>query len=219
MTIGNNHNTSGTVGPDGAPWTTCLNTGPGPGSDQIFGTLDDGTSTRSVLICCHFIPTSGTGTERITSDNKLDINNFHVKFDYVFNRETPRVSEISCLAIVCKANLRLRVYRTPSVRWRQMRTCGIRLRLTRPSWQASTTRGRLVRTKVLESRIGYQRFSQRIGVNNNLDPNALGINTGPLGADAKDRRTSEFLPFITSGISEPAAADTRWWAVFRDTRS
>ena len=40
--------------------------------------------------------------------------------------------------------------------------------------------------KVLESRLGYQRFSQRIGVNNNIDPNALGINTGPLGAGPQD---------------------------------
>src|SRR5581483_6405613 len=40
--------------------------------------------------------------------------------------------------------------------------------------------------KVLESRIGYQRFAQRIGVNNNIDPNALGINTGPLGASPQD---------------------------------
>jgi len=38
----------------------------------------------------------------------------------------------------------------------------------------------------LESRFGYQRFAQRIGVNNNIDPNALGINTGPLGAGSSD---------------------------------
>src|SRR5580704_11351412 len=37
---GVNPNTSRTVGPDGTPWTTCLNTGPGPGSDQIYGTAD-----------------------------------------------------------------------------------------------------------------------------------------------------------------------------------
>src|SRR6202047_33294 len=43
VTTGVNPNNSGTVGPDGNPWTTCLNTGPGPGSDQIFGTADDGT--------------------------------------------------------------------------------------------------------------------------------------------------------------------------------
>ena len=40
---------------------------------------------------------------------------------------------------------------------------------------------------VLESRFGYQRFSQRIGVNNNIDPNALGINTGPVGANSSDK--------------------------------
>ena len=41
--------------------------------------------------------------------------------------------------------------------------------------------------KVLESRFGYQRFSQRIGLNNNIDPNALGLNTGPLGAGPQDK--------------------------------
>ena len=42
-------------------------------------------------------------------------------------------------------------------------------------------------TKVLESRLGYQRFSQRIGINNDIDPNALGINTGPLGTNDQDK--------------------------------
>lgn len=35
-------------------------------------------------------------------------------------------------------------------------------------------------TKVLESRFGYTRFSQLLGVNNKIDPNSLGIDTGPL---------------------------------------
>lgn len=34
--------------------------------------------------------------------------------------------------------------------------------------------------KVLESRLGYTRFSQLIGVNNNVDPKSLGLDTGPL---------------------------------------
>ena len=34
--------------------------------------------------------------------------------------------------------------------------------------------------KVLESRFGYTRFSQLIGVNNKVDPQSLGIDTGPL---------------------------------------
>ena len=35
--------------------------------------------------------------------------------------------------------------------------------------------------KILESRLGYTRFSQTLGVNNKIDPKSLGIDTGPLG--------------------------------------
>jgi len=35
-------------------------------------------------------------------------------------------------------------------------------------------------TKILESRFGYTRFSQLLGVNNKIDPKSLGIDTGPL---------------------------------------
>ena len=35
--------------------------------------------------------------------------------------------------------------------------------------------------KVLESRLGYTRFAQILGVNNKIDPKSLGIDTGPLG--------------------------------------
>jgi Carboxypeptidase regulatory-like domain/TonB dependent receptor/TonB-dependent Receptor Plug Domain len=37
-------------------------------------------------------------------------------------------------------------------------------------------------TKILESRLGYTRFSQLLDVNNKIDPKSLGIDTGPLGA-------------------------------------
>jgi hypothetical protein len=36
--------------------------------------------------------------------------------------------------------------------------------------------------KILESRLGYTRFSQLIDVNNKIDPKSLGIDTGPLAA-------------------------------------
>jgi hypothetical protein len=36
--------------------------------------------------------------------------------------------------------------------------------------------------KILESRLGYTRFSQLIDVNNKVDPKTLGVDTGPLGA-------------------------------------
>jgi len=36
--------------------------------------------------------------------------------------------------------------------------------------------------KVLESRLGYTRFAQVLGINNKIDPKSLGLDTGPLGA-------------------------------------
>jgi hypothetical protein len=41
------------------------------------------------------------------------------------------------------------------------------------TWNISTN-------KILESRLGYTRFSQLLGVNNKIDPNSLGVDTGPL---------------------------------------
>ena len=59
-------------------------------------------------------------------------------------------------------------------------------------------------TKVLESRFGYQRFSQRIGVNNNIDPNALGINTGPLGANPQDKENAGVPAMYYMGYFGPS---------------
>src|SRR5215470_9251552 len=88
VTTGVNPNTSG-EGPfaavGGAP--VCLNSGPGPGSDQIFGTADDGTVNSIGANLLSFIPTSATGSANIAANNALDLNNFHVKFDYVFNQK------------------------------------------------------------------------------------------------------------------------------------
>src|SRR5581483_10058040 len=80
VTTGLNPNTSGTVDANGNPWTTCLNIGPGPGSDQIYGTTDDGTVNSIGADLLSFIPTSANGTADIAANNTLDLNNFHVKF-------------------------------------------------------------------------------------------------------------------------------------------
>ena len=40
----------------------------------------------------------------------------------------------------------------------------------------------IANNKILESRLGYTRFAQLLGVNNKIDPKSLGIDTGPLGA-------------------------------------
>jgi len=39
----------------------------------------------------------------------------------------------------------------------------------------------LASNKILESRLGYTRFAQLLGINNKIDPKSLGVDTGPLG--------------------------------------
>lgn len=183
---GINPNTSHTVGPDGiTPWTTCLNNGPGPGSDQIFGTADDGTVNSIGADLLSFIPTSATGSENITANNSLDLNNFHVKFDYIFN-QSHRISvkylfgdSLNNQPAAPGVPQSIGPLATNANMWNSVAPTRAQLAGVNYTWTISPT-------KVLESRLGYQRFSQRIGLNNNIDPTALGLNTGPLGANPKD---------------------------------
>ena len=187
VTTGVNPNTSGTVGPDGVtPWTTCLNNGPGPGSDQIFGTPDDGTINSIGANLLSFIPTSATGPTLITADNSLDLNNFHVKFDYIFS-PSHRLSvkylfgdSLQSQPAAAGVPQSVGPLATGKNMWNSVAPTRAQLAGLNYTWTITPT-------AVLESRFGYQRFSQRIGLNNNIDPNALGINTGPLGANAQDK--------------------------------
>jgi len=187
VTTGINPNTSGTFGPDGTtPWTTCLNNGPGPGSDQIYGTADDGTVNSIGANLLSFIPTSATGSANIAANNALDLNNFHVKFDYVFNQKH-RISvkylfgdSLGNQPAAPGVPQSVGPLATNKNMWNSVAPTRAQLAGINYTWTITPT-------KVLESRFGYQRFSQRIGVNNNIDPNALGLNTGPLGANAQDK--------------------------------
>ncbi|MGH9538813.1 MAG: carboxypeptidase regulatory-like domain-containing protein, partial [Terriglobales bacterium] len=183
---GVNPNTSGTIGPDGSPWTSCLNTGPGPGSDQIFGTADDGTVNSIGANLLSFIPTSATGTANISAANSLDLNNFHVKFDYIFS-PSHRLSvkylfgdSLQSQPAAPGVPQSVGSLATNQNMWNSVAPSRAQLAGLNYTWTITPT-------TVLESRFGYQRFSQRIGVNNNIDPTALGINTGPLGSNPGDK--------------------------------
>lgn len=186
VTTGVNPNTSGTIGPDGNPWTKCLNTGPGPGSDQIYGTADDGTVNSIGANLLSFLPTSAAGSANIVANNTLDLNNFHVKFDYVFNQKH-RISfkylfgdSLQSQPAAAGVPQSLGPLATNPNMWNSVAPTRAQLAGINYTWTISNN-------KVLESRFGYQRFAQRIGVNNSIDPNALGINTGPLGAGPEDK--------------------------------
>src|SRR3989475_12282380 len=189
VTAGVNPNDAGTtVTINGVvtPWTTCLNSGPGPGSDQIFGTGDDGTVNSIGKNILSFIPASPTGKLNVAAPNSLDLNNFHVKFDYIFS-DKQRISvkylfgdSLQSQPPAAGVPSAVGPLATSPNMWNGIAPSRAQLAGINYTWTISPTKG-------LESRFGYQRFSQRIGLNNNIDPSALGLNTGPLGANAQDK--------------------------------
>jgi outer membrane receptor protein involved in Fe transport len=163
----------------------CLNNGPGPGSDQIFGTADDGTVSSIGANLLSFLPASPTGKLNVAAANALDLNGFHVKVDHIFNPShrlsvkylfsdslgnqpaAPGVPQ-STGPLATNANM-----------WNSVAPSRAQLAGVNYTWTINPT-------MVLESRIGYTRFSQRIGINNSINPADLGINTGPLGSGPGD---------------------------------
>ncbi|PYX03656.1 MAG: hypothetical protein DMG85_19310, partial [Acidobacteria bacterium] len=163
----------------------CLNIGPGPGSDQIYGTADDGTVNSIGDALLSFIPTSPTGKLNVRAENVLDLTSFHVKVDHIFN-QSQRVSvkylfsdsfgnQPAAPGVLQSVGSRA----TNANMWNSVAPSRAQLAGVNYTWTISPT-------KVLESRIGYTRFSQRIGINNNINPADLGLNTGPLGAGPSD---------------------------------
>ena len=187
VTTGTTHNLSGEAVVDDVGNPLCLNQGqPGPGPDQIYGNGDDGQLSTAGANLLSFIPTSTTGFLNIAGQNKLDINNFHVKFDHVFN-EKHRLSvkylfgdSLNNQPASAGVPQSVGPLATNANMWNSVAPSRAQLMGLNYNWTISNT-------KVLESRLGYQRFSQRIGINNDIDPNALGINTGPLGANTQDQ--------------------------------
>ena len=183
VTTGINPNNAGDPNP-----ASCLNSSPGPGPDQIFGTADDGqvsTLGANLLSFVPLAPSSGQKVD-IVANNKLDVTNFHVKFDYIFS-PSQRVSVKYLFGDSFQSQppapgvpQSAGPLATSPDMWNSVAPSRAQLAGINHTWTIGPT-------KVLESRFGYQRFSQRIGVNNNIDPNALGINTGPLGAGPQDK--------------------------------
>ena len=187
IATGINPNTVGDANP-----AACINSGPGPGPDQIVGTADDGTPSTIGLNLLSFMPLAPSpgAPVNIAANNTLNLNNFHVKFDYVFNQKhrasvkylfgdslqsqppAPGVPQ-SVGTLATNANM-----------WNSVAPTRAQLAGINYNWTISPN-------QVLESRFGYQRFSQRIGINNNIDPSALGLNTGPLGAGPQDKENFE----------------------------
>jgi carboxypeptidase family protein/TonB-dependent receptor-like protein len=164
---------------------TCFNSGPAP---QIPGGIDGGQVSSIGAALLSFLPLAPSpgAPVHISANNALDLNNFHVKFDYVFNQKH-RVSvkylfgdSLNNQPAAPGVPQSVGPLATSPSMWNSVAPTRAQLAGINYDWTISAN-------KVLESRVGYQRFSQRIGFNNNIDPNALGLNTGPLGAGPQDK--------------------------------
>ena len=153
----------------------CLNTGPAavsPIGANLLSFVPLGPSPGALV--------------NISANNALDLNNFHVKFDYIFN-PSQRVSvkylfgdSLNNQPSAPGVPPSVGPLATSSSMWNSVAPSRAQLAGVNYTWTISAN-------KVLESRFGYQRFSQRIGFNNNIDPSALGLNTGPLGSGPQDK--------------------------------
>jgi outer membrane receptor protein involved in Fe transport len=175
----------------------CISTGNNPNSvhdSTPAACLNSGPATVSpigakLLSFVPLAPSPGALVNTV-ANNKLDLNNFHVKFDYVFNQKH-RVSvkylfgdSVNNQPAAPGVPQSVGPLATGPNMWNSVAPTRAQLAGINYTWTISGN-------KVLESRFGYQRFSQRIGINNNIDPNSLGLNTGPLGAGPQDKENFE----------------------------
>jgi outer membrane receptor protein involved in Fe transport len=124
----------------------------------------------------NFFPITPSGTLIAQTPTTASANGFGTKFDYKFNsNNTLSVRYIfgdSLQSAPAFAGLPAGGNNNPdlfnSVAPSRAQMAGI-------SWTTN-----IGSTKVLESRLGYTRFSQTLGINNKIDPKSLGIDTGPL---------------------------------------
>jgi hypothetical protein len=126
----------------------------------------------------NYFPTSPTGTYIQHTPTTASGNGFGVKFDYKLNQNNSLAvryifgdslqSGPPFAGLPPAANLPQNLFNSVAPSRAQM--AGV-------SWTWN-----LSPNKLLESRLGYTRFAQLLGINNKIDPKSLGIDTGPLGA-------------------------------------
>jgi hypothetical protein len=152
-----------------------------PSTDDVNAALDD-IATNHLTVdpvgqaLFNYFPTSSTGSYITSTPTVASANSFGTKFDF---KVTPSNSlavryilgdsyqSASPYAGLPAAGSNPNLFNSVAATRAQM--AGV-------SWITNFSS-----TKILESRFGYTRFSQLIGPNNKINPQSLGIDTGPLG--------------------------------------
>jgi hypothetical protein len=141
-----------------------------------IGGLNNATAAGKALL--DYFPTSDTGTKVVGTPTTDSMNGFGVKVDHRFNTNHSLSAKYifgdSLQSAPSIAGLPAGGNHSPdlfnSVAPSRTQMAGLSY-----TWN-------LANNKILESRLGFQRFAQIIDVNNKVDPTSLGVDTGPLAA-------------------------------------
>jgi hypothetical protein len=129
------------------------------------------------LTLLNYFPTSSTGHFTANTPTSASQNSFGTKFDYKFSPSNSiavryifgdSLQSAPPFAGLPAAGSHPDLFNSAAP---------TRTQLAGLSWTLN-----MGNNKVLESRLGYTRFSQILGVNNKIDPKSLGIDTGPLNS-------------------------------------
>jgi hypothetical protein len=152
-----------------------------PKPAEIQGAMDDitanGLQVNSVgQALLNLFPTSPTGIFIAQTPTTASANTFGFKFDYKLNSKNSLAVRYifgdSFQSGPPFAGLPPSPGNPPDL---FNSVAPSRAQMAGVSWTSN-----LANNKILESRLGFTRFAQLLGINNKIDPNSLGVDTGPL---------------------------------------
>jgi len=122
-----------------------------------------------------FYPTSPTGELALSTPLVGTSNNFSLKLDHRLNES----NQLSARGMYGRSHQSVYGYSiapaAPNPPDMFNSVTDPRVWLVGATWTST-----LAPNKILETRVGYNSFSQVLGIGNNVDPKSLGIDTGPL---------------------------------------
>lgn len=152
-----------------------------PTPDQIQAAIDDITAHHLTVdpvgqTLLNFFPTDPSGTIIAKSPTTASANTFGIKFDYRLNDKNSIAVRYILGDSLQSAPPFAGLPPAPgqpadifnSVAASRAQMAGV-------SWTSN-----LSNNKILESRVGFTRFAQLLGIQNKIDPKSLGVDTGPL---------------------------------------
>ena len=152
-----------------------------PTPDEIAGAeadiADQGLSIDPVgQALLNFFPTSPTGTFTQQTPSVASNNEFGFKFDYKLNQSNSLAVRYIFGDSFQSGPPFAGLPPNPSLPQDMFNSVApSRAQMAGVSWIMN-----MGNNKVLESRLGFTRFSQILGIGNKIDPKSLGIDTGPL---------------------------------------